>query len=167
MGIFEFMCMCLIFRENRYLLFLTENYAALQVIKHFLHEEVGLRNQEGNEVSLSSSSASMIGSARGLEESPMSPGSTPRTGHRIEPFVLFGSSFPKDREYTQVCRNINQIKICMETGRTVILLNLENLYESLYDLLNQYYIILAGGQRYVDLGLQTHRVKCRVHNDFK
>ena len=25
----------------------------------------------------------------------------------------------------------------METGRTVILLNLENLYESLYDVLNQ------------------------------
>ena len=85
---------------------------------------------------------------------------------RMEPFILFGSSFPKDREYTQVCRNINQIKICMETGRTVILLNLENLYESLYDLLNQYYIVL-GGTRYVDLGLQTHRVKCRVHNDFK
>jgi len=38
---------------------------------------------------------------------------------------------------TQVCRNINQIKICMETGRSVILLNLENLYESLYDVLNQ------------------------------
>ena len=37
----------------------------------------------------------------------------------------------------KVCRNINQIKICMETGRTVVLLNLENLYESLYDLLNQ------------------------------
>ena len=104
---------------------------------------------------------------RGLEESPLSPRGTCRSEHRIEPFVLFGSSFPKDREYTQVCRNINQIKICMETGRTVILLNLENLYESLYDLLNQYYIILAGGQRYVDLGLQTHRVKCRVHNNFK
>ena len=86
----------------------------------------------------------------------------------MEPFVLFGSSFPKDKEYTQVCvcvcvraplltcsqymymyvyliylthsqvcRNINQIKICAETGRTVILFNLENLYESLYDLLNQ------------------------------
>lgn len=37
----------------------------------------------------------------------------------------------------QVCRNINRVKICMETGRTVILLNLENLYESLYDALNQ------------------------------
>ena len=134
------------YRENRYLLFLTENYAALQVLKHYLHEEVGLTvNQER--------------SGR-LEESI-------HTVQRMEPFVLFGSSFPKDREYTQVCRNINQIKICMETGRTVILLNLENLYESLYDLLNQYYIHLGGGQRYVDLGLQTHRVKCRVHNNFK
>ena len=37
----------------------------------------------------------------------------------------------------KVCRNINQIKICMEAGRTVVLLNLDNLYESLYDLLNQ------------------------------
>jgi uncharacterized protein (DUF2249 family) len=54
----------------------------------------------------------------------------------------------------------------METGRTAILLNLENLYESLYDLLNQYYIY-HGGCRYVDLGLQTHRVKCRVHDNFK
>ena len=54
----------------------------------------------------------------------------------------------------------------METGRTVILLNLENLYESLYDVLNQYYMHY-GDSRYVDLGLQTHRVKCRVHNDFK
>jgi len=39
--------------------------------------------------------------------------------------------------YLQVCRNINRIKVCMETGQTVILLNLENLYESLYDALNQ------------------------------
>ena len=37
----------------------------------------------------------------------------------------------------QVCRNINRIKVCMETGQTVVLLNLENLYESLYDALNQ------------------------------
>ena len=139
---------CFICRENRYLLFLTENYAALQVIKHYLHDEVGLRHDKTEE-----------GDRKISEE-------TTSVGHRMEPFVLFGSSFPKDREYTQVCRNINQIKICMETGRTVILLNLENLYESLYDLLNQYYIHL-GDQRYVDLGLQTHRVKCRVHNNFK
>ncbi|CAC5380698.1 RNF213 [Mytilus coruscus] len=80
--------------------------------------------------------------------------------------VIFGSSFPSDQEYTQVCRNINRIKVCMETGSTVILLNLENLYESLYDALNQYYVHY-GGQRYVDLGLGSHRVKCKVHEEFR
>ncbi len=40
-------------------------------------------------------------------------------------------------KHLQICRNINRIKVCMETGRTVILLNLESLYESLYDALNQ------------------------------
>lgn len=79
---------------------------------------------------------------------------------------IFGSSFPSDQEYTKVCTNINRIKVCMEMGQTVILLNLENLYESLYDALNQYYSML-GGERYVDLGLGTHRVKCRVHRQFR
>lgn len=126
------------------MLFLTENNAALQVLQHKLREAVALKQQK-----LPASQA------KGQEDA-----------RNKEPFVLFGSSFPKDKEYTQVCRNINQIKICMETGRTVILLNLENLYESLYDLLNQYHIVL-GNSRYVDLGLQTHRVKCRVDKDFK
>ncbi|XP_068735057.1 LOW QUALITY PROTEIN: E3 ubiquitin-protein ligase rnf213-alpha-like [Montipora capricornis] len=112
------------FSENRYLLILTENYAALRIIQQQL-----LRKSD-------------------------------------DAVVIFGSSFPSDQEYTQICRNINRIKVCMETGRTVILLNLESLYESLYDALNQYYVYL-GGQKYVDLGLGTHRVKCRVHDDFK
>ena len=70
----------------------------------------------------------------------------------------------------------------METGRTVILLNLENLYESLYDVLNQVMICLNSiciyiiwpqyytklrENRYVDLGLQSHRIKCRVDDNFK
>lgn len=83
-----------------------------------------------------------------------------------KPEIIFGSNFPKDLEYTQVCRNINRIKVCMETGTTVMLLNLENLYESLYDALNQYYVEM-GRKRFVDLGLGTHRVKCRVHDDFR
>ncbi len=44
--------------------------------------------------------------------------------------------------------------------------NLDNLYESLYDALNQNYMSL-GDCRYVDLGLGTHRVKCRVHPKFR
>lgn len=82
------------------------------------------------------------------------------------PEIIFGSSFPKDQEYTQICRNINRVKICMETGQAVVLLNLQNLYESLYDALNQYYVCL-GEQKYVDLGLGSHRVKCRVHRNFR
>ena len=142
-------------------MFLTENYAALQVLKNYLHEEVGINSEEVSPSgALEDTGLPLLKDNEGLQEGATGP------ARRMEPFVLFGSSFPKDKEYTQVCRNINQIKICMETGRTVILLNLENLYESLYDLLNQYYIFL-GEIRYVDLGLQTHRVKCRVHNDFK
>ncbi|XP_061703162.1 E3 ubiquitin-protein ligase rnf213-alpha isoform X2 [Syngnathoides biaculeatus] len=110
--------------ECRYLLILTRNYAALQILQQMFFSEIG------------------------------------------QPEIIFGSSFPKDQEYTQICRSINRIKICMETGQTVVLLNLQNLYESLYDALNQYYVYL-GGQKYVDLGLGTHRVKCRVHNDFR
>ncbi|XP_062858949.1 E3 ubiquitin-protein ligase rnf213-beta [Trichomycterus rosablanca] len=82
------------------------------------------------------------------------------------PEIVFGSGFPKDQEYAQVCRNVSRVKMCMETGRTVILLNLLNLYESLYDALNQYYVYFSG-QRYVDLGLGSHRVKCRVHPYFR
>lgn len=110
--------------ECRYLLVLTRNYVALQILQQTLF------------------------------------------GDRQRPEIIFGSSFPRDQEYTQVCRNINRVKICMETGRTVVLLNLQSLYESLYDALNQYYVYL-GGQKYVDLGLGTHRVKCRVHPDFR
>ncbi|MBN3286120.1 RN213 ligase, partial [Polyodon spathula] len=110
--------------ECRYLLVLTKNYVALQILQQTFFSD------------------------------------------QSQPEIIFGSSFPKDQEYTQICRNINRVKICMETGQTIVLLNLQNLYESLYDALNQYYVCL-GGQKYVDLGLGTHRVKCRVHKDFR
>ncbi len=126
---------------------MTENYTALEFLKCSFNDDKGIIFSQSHEADSDIASIHNRVPVR-------------------NPFVLFGSSFPKDRDFTQVCRNINQIKICMETGRTVILLNLENLYESLYDLLNQYFIVL-GKTRYVDLGLQTHRIKCRVHNDFK
>ncbi|WAR16707.1 R213A-like protein, partial [Mya arenaria] len=88
------------------------------------------------------------------------------SGKGLRPCYIFGSSFKGDQEYTQICRNINKIKVCMETGNTVVLLNLENLYVSLYDALNQYYTYF-GGQRFIDLGLGTHRVKCQVHPFFR
>ncbi len=54
----------------------------------------------------------------------------------------------------------------MEFGRTCVLLNMEYIYESLYDALNQCYYFV-GSAKLVDLGLGVHRVKCRVHENFK
>lgn len=51
-------------------------------------------------------------------------------------------------------------------GRPVILLNLDDLYESLYDLLNQYFSIWDG-RKYVHVGLGNHRVKSYVHDKFR
>lgn len=58
------------YRENRYLLFLTENYAALGIFQRYLQDIVGKHGDGAVEVT--------------------------------KPFVLFGSSFPKDVKYTQV-----------------------------------------------------------------
>ena len=63
--------------ENRYLLFLTEHYAALDVLEHFLNVGGDTSQQTEEE--------------RDSEDEIAS-----------KPFVLFGSSFPKDKEYTQV-----------------------------------------------------------------
>jgi len=113
---------------SRYLLFLTENSSAIDIIQTYLTSVVGL------------------------------------AGSRLA--VIFGSSFRSDLQYSEVCRNISLIKHCMESGKTVILLNSYNLYESLYDALNQYYYEMHS-QRYVDLGLGTHRIKCSVHESFR
>lgn len=54
----------------------------------------------------------------------------------------------------------------MDLGRPVILLNLDDLYESLYDALNQYFS-KWGDKKFVDLGLGTHRVKAFVNDGFR
>ena len=70
--------------ENRYLLFLTENYAALDILEHYIRG----KEQE-----------STMPLGTGLEGAETSTTA-------LKPFTLFGSSFPKDREYTQVCKSI-------------------------------------------------------------
>jgi len=78
--------------ENRYLLFLTENYAALEVLKHYIHEPQPIPEPTSG-VFPSQSEASGTPSIHLQQE--VEPWD-------MDPFVLFGSSFPKDTEYTQV-----------------------------------------------------------------
>lgn len=54
----------------------------------------------------------------------------------------------------------------MADGRPVILIHSDNLYESLYDLLNQHYTSY-NGQRFVRLALGTHSRLCPVHYQFR
>lgn len=58
------------YRESRYLLFLTENYAALDILERYIRG----KDHDGAELSADTN----------------------------KPFTIFGSSFPKDKEYTQV-----------------------------------------------------------------
>nr|XP_039270182.1 E3 ubiquitin-protein ligase rnf213-alpha-like [Styela clava] len=80
--------------------------------------------------------------------------------------VIVGSAFPGDQTFAKICRNIQEVKTCMETGTPVVMLNLAEIQESLYDALNQHYNTL-GGKRYVDIGLGGQRLKCCVAKNFR
>ena len=71
------------------MLFLTENFAALEILKHFIHDTLrtSLSDRDG-EV------------------------------ENTEPFVLFGSSFPKDRTFTQVhmCTHLQNTLLLVKRG---------------------------------------------------
>jgi hypothetical protein len=121
--------------ENRYLLLLSQNDNALDLINNFILNEFD-------------STQNIASSTTNIK-------------------IIFGSSFPNDQKYSEICRKIHQIKLSMEMGKTVILLNLENLYESLYDALNQFYYKFSDDEKFVDLGLGTARVKCLVHSKFR
>lgn len=75
-----------LYRENRYLLFLTENYVALEILRHYLSDVVP---------TTPANSTAII--------SPGNEDDNEKLLGKMEPFILFGSSFPRDREYTQVC----------------------------------------------------------------
>jgi hypothetical protein len=62
------------YSENRYLLFLTENYAALDILEHYIRGKKQERAVDAEE----------------------------KKDTAAAPFTLFGSSFPKDKDYTQV-----------------------------------------------------------------
>ena len=70
--------------ENRYVLFLTENYAALNILKN-------PKNYLSDEMSFGA-----VQNQKSIDPSDS------------EPFILFGSSFPKDQKFTQVRSNHNR-----------------------------------------------------------
>eukprot|EP00026_Physarum_polycephalum_P000019 Phypoly_transcript_00019.p1 GENE.Phypoly_transcript_00019~~Phypoly_transcript_00019.p1 ORF type:complete len:3090 (+),score=490.35 Phypoly_transcript_00019:142-9411(+) len=83
------------------------------------------------------------------------------------PFVIFGSKFPEDRSEEYRYRVLSKIILCMETGRTVILKDLEDIYGSLYDMLNQNYTYVGKKKNCrIALGAYSNPM-CNVHEDFR
>ena len=80
--------------------------------------------------------------------------------------VLFGSAFRDDASYARVCSMLRTLRNAMARGDTVVLLQLDILYESLYDLLNML-VIRTGDTSWINLSigaLSPARVECRLQH---
>ena len=73
---------------------MTENYAALDILGHYLKVEDESTEPQNQ----------IAGPEKDRDDEVIS-----------KPFILFGSSFPKDREYTQVCLHGYQFRNSVQT----------------------------------------------------
>lgn len=81
--------------------------------------------------------------------------------------VIFGSRFEDDLTDDYNYRVLSRIILCMEQGYVLILKDLENIYGSLYDMLNQNYTTVGSKKNCrVALGPYSNPM-CHVHDDFK
>ena len=81
--------------------------------------------------------------------------------------VIFGSRFEDDSSEEYNYRILSKIILCMERGITLVLRDLDSIYGSLYDMLNQNYLIV-GKKRNCRIALGAYsNPMCQVHEDFR
>ncbi|KAK3605800.1 hypothetical protein CHS0354_002416 [Potamilus streckersoni] len=84
-----------------------------------------------------------------------------------ENVTIFGSKFEEDLTDDYSYRILSRIILCMEQGLVLILKDLETVYGSLYDMLNQNYTIVGNKKNCrIALGPYSNPM-CYVHDDFK
>ncbi|XP_022093803.1 uncharacterized protein LOC110980993 [Acanthaster planci] len=84
-----------------------------------------------------------------------------------KPIILLGSRFDDDISEEYNYRILSKIILCMEEGYILVLRDLENVYSSLYDMLNQNYT-LVGKKRHCRVALGAHsNPMCQVHKNFR
>ncbi|KAL3853048.1 hypothetical protein ACJMK2_016631, partial [Sinanodonta woodiana] len=84
-----------------------------------------------------------------------------------EYMTIFGSKFEEDLTDDYSYRILSRIILCMEQGLVLILKDLETVYGSLYDMLNQNYTIVGNKKNCrIALGPYSNPM-CYVHDDFK
>ena len=81
--------------------------------------------------------------------------------------VIHGSQFESDQSPDYSYRILSQIILCMERGGFVVLRDLDIIYGSLYDMLNQNYTVVGGKRNCrVALGADSNPM-CHVADDFR
>ena len=91
-------------------------------------------------------------------------------GHSVK--VLTGSEFSEDKSELYLINQINEVKLAMATGSTIVLLNHDNIYEALYDVLNQRYLYKVDSKtkkvkKMLRLAIGSRSQLCQVQNQFK
>ena len=84
-----------------------------------------------------------------------------------EKITIFGSRFEEDLSEEYNYRILSRIILCMERDCVLILRDLESIYGSLYDMLNQNYTVVGGKRNCrVALGPFSNPM-CQVHDGFR
>ncbi|XP_028396106.1 uncharacterized protein LOC114520096 [Dendronephthya gigantea] len=84
-----------------------------------------------------------------------------------ETITIFGSRFEEDSSDAYNYRILSRIILCMERNCTLILKDLENIYGSLYDMLNQNYAVVGNTKNCrVALGAYSNPM-CQVNEGFR
>ena len=84
-----------------------------------------------------------------------------------EKITIFGSRFEEDLSEEYNYRILSRIILCMERDCVLILRDLEGIYGSLYDMLNQNYTVVGGKRNCrVALGAFSNPM-CQVHDGFR
>ena len=90
------------------------------------------------------------------------------TGITYDDTFVFGSEFMRDKSSEMLFYdNLSSIMNCMRAGKTVILYNLNEIHESLYDMLNQRYTKHTNGRLYCRVALGAESRVCYVDPKFK
>ena len=129
-----------------------------ELIRDNLHESENIRN-----LMILSKNANVINVIFGCALVDATPGSVR---------CLVGSRFKDDLEEMHLIQQINLVRQAMAEGKTCILVNNENIYESLYDVLNQRYITqrdkeTGESKRFLRLAIGSRSQLCIVETGFK
>ena len=91
---------------------------------------------------------------------------------RDETKVIIGSEFSEDDTELYLVHQMNEVKLAMATGKLIVLMNADNMYEALYDVLNQRYLIKKNPetgetQKLLRLAIGSRSSLCHVEEGFR